>query len=124
MTDRQVNALAAFLAEGTSWDTPGIVVELRRQREHFDPWQLAAAMCKRAADPANTTPRLQPFDGEGFIACRRHPQSSVRTDGTCGKCFAEANGVDYEPRRPRDPDADPHPLETALARMNRGTVNV
>jgi len=123
MTDRQVNALAAFLADGTSWDTPGIVAELRRQRGHYDPWQLAAAMCKRASDPANLTPRLQPFDGEGFVGCRRHPGASVRTSGVCGVCHSEANAAEYEPRRPRDPAAVVHPLEDALARLNRETAD-
>lgn len=118
MTDRQVNALAAFIAEGRDdWQAPGVVAELRRQREHFDPWQLAAAMLKRASDPGNTTPRLQPFDREGFVACRRHQGASTRTDGTCGVCFAEANGVEYEPCKPRDPSADPRPLVAALARQ-------
>lgn len=122
MTDRQVNALAAFIAEGTSWDTPGIVAELRRQREHYDPWQLAAAMCKRASDPANTTPRLQPFDREGFVTCRRHPGAPVRTDGTCGRCYAEANAAEYEPRPARGP-AVAHPLEAAFARIDRGSAD-
>lgn len=94
MTDRQVNALAAFIADGTSWDTPGIVAELRRQREHYDPWQLAAAMLRRASDPANLTPRLQAFDAAGFVSCARHPGASVRTDGTCGVCFSEAHESD------------------------------
>lgn len=116
MTDRQVNALAAFIADGCEWDTPGIVAELRRQREHFDPWQLAAAMCKRASDPANTTPRLQPFDREGFVSCRLHPTGSTRRDGTCGVCFSEARGVEYEPRHP-DIQTDERPLKMALERL-------
>lgn len=115
MTDRQVNALAAFLADGTSWDTPGIVAELRRQREHHDPWQLAAAMCKRASDPANTTPRLQPFDREGHVGCRRHPRSTIRTDGTCAVCWSEANEAPLVARRPV---ADVgNPLRDAVRRL-------
>ena len=117
MTDRQVNALAAFVAEGREdWQAPGVVAELRRQREHFDPWQLAAALIKRASDPANATPRLQPFDREGFVACRRHERAPIRTDGTCAVCFSEARGVEYEPRHP-DIKTDAHPLGAALARL-------
>ena len=121
MTDRQVNALAAFIAEGRDWDSPGIVAELRRQREHYDPWQLAAAMIKRASDPANLTPRLQGFDREGFVACGRHPGSTVRTDGLCATCRNDALAVDYVPRKPRDPKAEPRPLEAALSRVSRET---
>lgn len=122
MTDRQVNALAAFISEGREdFQAPGVVAELRRQREHYDPWQLAAAMIKRASDPANLTPRLQGFDREGFVACARHPGSTVRTDGTCGSCFADSRGVDYVPRKPRDVTADLHPLEAALSRVSRET---
>jgi hypothetical protein len=91
MTDRQVNALAAFVSEGRGdWQAPGVVAELRRQREHYDPWQLAVAMIRRASDPSNTTPRLQQFDQAGFVACRRHPNAPVRTDGRCGVCHSEA----------------------------------
>lgn len=119
LSDRACNALAVFIAEGRpDFDVPGIVAELRRQREHCDPWQLASAMCKRASDPANTTPRLQPFDRDGLVACARHPGAPTRTDGVCGRCFAEANAVEYEPRTARDTTADPHPLETALARLD------
>lgn len=121
MTDRQVNALAAFIADGCGWDSPGIVAELRRQREHYDPWQLAAAMIKRASDPANTTPRLQAFDREGFVGCRRHLGVNPRADGTCPVCRNDALAAEYELRPARDPKADPHPLETAIAKLGEAS---
>ena len=122
LSDRACNALAVFIAEGRSdFDTPGIVAELRRQREHYDSWQLAAALIKRASDPANLTPRLQGFDREGFVACARHPGSTVRTDGTCATCRNDALAADYVPRKPRDPKAEPRPLEAALSRVSRET---
>src|SRR3954467_8200958 len=106
ITDLGIRALAAFVADQRpDWDAPGVVAALRAEREHYDAWQLAAAMIRRAADPANLTPRLQTFDGEGgFVACRRHPGAPVRTDGCCGVCFAEAHESDeaaYFDRRPR-----------------------
>ena len=124
LTDLACRAFAAFVHElRPDFDAAGVVAALRAEREYYDPWQLAAAMCKRAADPANTTPRLQPFDREGFIACRRHPGAPVRTSGVCGFCHSEANGAEYEPRPARDPQAPAHPLEDALARVNRESVD-
>lgn len=113
MTDRQINALAAFICEGRSdFDNPGVVAALRATRDRYDPWQLAMAMIRRAADSSNLTPRLQAFDFDGQVGCRRHPGAPIRTDGTCGWCFADAHGVEYEPRR-GEPS---HPLRAAVER--------
>ena len=119
MTDRQVNALAAFIADGCEWDAPGVVAALRAEREHYDCWQLAQAMIRRAADPRNLAPRLQPFDHDAKpMTCRKHPSAGVRTDGTCGGCYADRVEAPAPVRR-RDPSADPHPLESALQRVAR-----
>lgn len=94
ISDLALRALAAFIAEvHPSWDAPGVLTALRAESDS-DPWQLAQRMIHRAADPANTTPRLQPFDAAVLVGCRQHPWSSTRTDGTCGACFSERNAGD------------------------------
>lgn len=94
ITDRAINALAAFIAEQRpDWQPPGIVAALRAERDS-DPWQLAQRMLKRASDPANTAPRLQKRDLPLLVGCRRHPGAPVRTDGTCGVCWAESHAAE------------------------------
>lgn len=110
MTDRQVNALAAFIAEGRpDWQAPGVVAALRAEREEHDPWQLAVAMVRRAADPKNLTPKLQPFDHTDQPRCSRHPSAGIRTDGTCGGCFADRIGQEPVALH-RQPTPPPAPL--------------
>lgn len=92
--DAALRALAFYVNSARpDFQSPGILAALRDEADS-DPLQLALRMIHRAADPKNTTPRLQPFDGEGFVSCRRHPGASVRVDGDCGLCFAERNGDD------------------------------
>ena len=63
MTDRQINALAAFIADGRpDWQPQGVAAALRACRDDYDGWQLAAAMIRRASKPGNRTPQLQDFD--------------------------------------------------------------
>lgn len=92
ISDLGIRAIAAFVAEHRpDFDALGVVAALRQARDDYDPWQLAVAMIRRASDPRNLTPRLQGFDADGVVSCRRHPGAAVRTDGLCGICFAEAN---------------------------------
>lgn len=90
MSDLACRAFGAGFAAISHLDAPGIVAELQRQRDRYDPLQLVVAMARRCSDPRNTTPRLQAFDFEGHVACRRHPGASVRTDGLCSVCRNDA----------------------------------
>lgn len=96
LTDRQVEHLADFVMLGRpDWHKLGIVAELRRQRDHHDAWQLAAAMIRRAGDPRNLTPKLQPHDHEPKpVGCRTHPGAAVRADGLCAACVVDQRVVD------------------------------
>lgn len=90
ITDLGVRALAAFIHEQRpDFDAAGIAAALRADRDTSDGWQLALRMIHRAADPRNTTPRLQPFDAPALVGCRRHPGAAIRTNGDCAVCFAE-----------------------------------
>src|SRR5436190_14144315 len=115
MTDRQINALAAFIADGRpDWQPQGIAAALRACRDDYDGWQLAAAMIRRASKPGNRTPQLQDFDhAEPRIACPDHPSAGVRLDGTCGGCWANRHQAGPVPEKPRTPP--PAPLRQLVA---------
>jgi len=56
--------------------------------------------------------------------CPTHPdERRCRTDGQCASCYADRQAAEYEPRPARDTTADPHPLETALARLGSQGVS-
>lgn len=112
MSDLACRALAAFISEcRDDFDAPGVLAELRRQRDRHDPWQLAVAMVRRAANPGNVSPQLQAFDHFGPVSCRWHPTARVRPDGRCSACWVDANAAEYEPRQ----GSAGHPLRAALA---------
>ena len=71
------------------WHIPGVLTALRHQPT-IPVETLAAAMIRRATDPANRTPQLQPRDfTENIPACPAHPQSGRRSDGQCAGCFVD-----------------------------------
>lgn len=122
-SQRSVAALAALTHDiRPDWNEAGIAAEIRRHT-HLPLVAVAQAMLTAATDPANMTPACLSQDGnrswDGWRPrCKRHPENrSARANGECGSCFADANGVDYEPRPARDANVDPHPLEAALARI-------
>lgn len=115
-TDLALRALAAFVADcRPDWQAPGILTALRAEAEAH-PLQLAQRMLRRASDPRNTSPRLQPFDEAVTIGCRSHPGAPTRTNGDCGVCFSERYAD--EAAVMRDRGGRPIPAE-ARAEMQR-----
>lgn len=110
----------------SDFDVAGCLAVLRRLDVPTGPLTIAAM--RYAQDPLNLTPAMladlgnRAWVSDWHLPCKRHPLNrSWRVDGTCGSCFADSRGVDYEPRKPRDMTADLHPLEAALSRVSRET---
>lgn len=104
------------------FDVAGCLAALRRLDVPTGPLVIAAI--RYAMDEKNTTPAMladlgnRAWVSDWHLPCKRHPLNrSWRVNGECGSCFADRQGGDYEPRQPRDPSADPHPLETAFAQL-------
>lgn len=99
MTDTQIHALAAFIANDSDshWHYAGTVTALRARRDHVDAWTLAIAAIRAAADPKNRTPAVLHYDNNRCWqdtppTCTIHGQTQRRPDGECAGCYADRTG--------------------------------
>lgn len=122
-SQRSVAALAALVHEvRPSWNEAGIAAEVRRHSQ-LPLAAVALAVLNAACDPRNETPAVLSQDNNRAWMlpgwrCKKHPeQRACRVNGECASCYADRQAAEYAPRPARDTSADPHPLESALARL-------
>lgn len=121
-----VTALASLVHEiRPEWEQRGIAWAIHKLGERNLPLaDITIAFVRGAVDETNETPAAlvhldnRAWESNAYPRCKRHPLTwGRRKNGECGGCYADRMGVEYDMRPAHDTAADPHPLESALARL-------